>query len=86
MLKIFSIYCQFVICGPFFSKQVFEGIFFLYTAIAERVELSEKTYLPALLNFLPQVPITHPILIATTLGMIGKFYYLSTWFIFIFKN
>lgn len=53
--------------------QVFEGIFFLYTAIAERVELTEKTYLPALLNFLPQVPITHPILIATTLGMIGSY-------------
>lgn len=53
--------------------QVFEGIFFLYTAIAERVELTEKMYLPSLLNFLPQVPIHHPILITTTLGMIGAY-------------
>ncbi|GAB1597490.1 importin-13-like isoform X1 [Argonauta hians] len=53
--------------------QVFEGIFFLYSAIAERVELSEKTYLPALLNFLPQLSFHHPTLISTTLAMIGSF-------------
>ena len=56
----------------FICFQVIEAIFYLFSCVAESVDLEESVYLPALLKLLPQIPFNNVQLISTTLNMIGQ--------------
>ncbi|XP_041359281.1 importin-13-like [Gigantopelta aegis] len=53
--------------------QMIEAIFYLFSCVAESIDLEESVYLPALLKLLPQIPFNNVQLISTTLSMIGSF-------------
>lgn len=53
--------------------ELMEAIFFLFSSVAESVDLEEGLYLPAVLELLPKIPFTNVKFISTTLYMLGSF-------------
>ena len=61
----------------FLNFQLVEGIFFLFSSVAECVDLDYNPYIPAVLNLLPKFSFTNVKFISSALSMIGRCPYIT---------